>query len=282
MKVAVTGATGLLGKAFIKKYAKELDIIAISRKPNTPNTVYSDFSFESLTRIFSGVDGLIHFAAQRPLGSISTNTNHKLDEVVFNASHTASLKNIVFTSSRSVYGNNEAPWVEDKSNVTPLTEYALNKAQSELTALSYNESKGMHIKILRLAQILSADEFDGSMIKTFIDNAHKKKEIIVTVEGVRREYIYINDLVEAIYIALSYPQHSGIYNLGTGECLSILELANLTAEAFGCQNLVSFIPESKVSEFSLMDSNKFYNDFNWKPKFQLKSALKSISTSYQG
>ncbi|NMF48122.1 NAD(P)-dependent oxidoreductase [Pseudoalteromonas arctica] len=277
MKVAITGATGLLGKAFIKKYAKELEIIAISRKPNIPDTVYSDFSFESLTRIFSGVDGLIHFAAQRLHSSDSYISNYELDKTVFLSAKKSKVKNVLFSSSRGVYGTASAPWKET-SQVAPNNLYALEKAQSELFASFLNMTCDMRIKCLRVAQVLSENEYKGSMIHTFIGNAHRGIDNEVSVEGIFREYIYIEDLLDAFYIALQHKDLHGIYNVGTGNGISILDIAKCISKSFDKNSKVFQKKKlKKIVENSVMDISLFTNAFSWKPRYTFDTAMHEIA-----
>ena len=277
MKVAVTGATGLLGKAFIKKYAKELDIIAISRKPNTPNTVYSDFSFESLTRIFTGADGLIHLAAQRLHSSDSYISNYELDKTVFLSAKESKVKNVLFSSSRGVYGTTSSPWKET-SQVAPNNLYALEKAQSELFASFLNMTCEMRIKCLRVAQVLSENEYKGSMIHTFIENAHRGIDNEVSVEGIFREYIYIEDLLDAFYIALQNKDLHGIYNVGTGNGISILDIAKCISKSFDKNSKVFQKKKlKKIVENSVMDISLFTNAFSWKPRYTFDTAMHEIA-----
>jgi nucleoside-diphosphate-sugar epimerase len=278
MRVAITGATGLIGKAFIKRYANELEIIAISRKPNIPDTVYSDFSLNSLSSIFSGVDGIIHLAAQRLHSSDSSMSNYELDRTVFLSAKKSKVKNILFSSSRGVYGSNPSPWKES-SHIAPDNLYALEKAQTELFASFLNMTCDMRIKCLRVAQVLSENEYEGSMIHTFIENSHSGVDIKVTAEGIIREYIYIEDLLGAFYTALKNKDLHGIYNVGSGIGISILDIASCISKSFNKKSKVIQNKElNKVVENSVMDISLFTNTFDWKPKYTFETAMQDIAS----
>lgn len=278
MKVAITGATGLLGRAFIEKYSNVLDIIALSRQHNVPNTVYSDFSLSSLTNIFTGVDGVIHLAAKRLYKGDSTTSNYELDKDILFAAKKAEVKNILFTSSIGVYGISSGPWKET-TTISPNNFYALEKAQTELLASFLNTTSHMRIKCLRVAQVLSENEYKGGMLNTFIKNACNGEDLEVSVEGILREYIYIEDLLDAFYVALKNEQLYGIYNVGSGTGITILDIARCISEAFDSKSKVLL---GKVlvrkDQTSVMDSKLFYNDFNWKPKYTFKTAMQDIAS----
>jgi len=280
MKVAITGATGLLGKAFIKKYAKELEIIAISRKPNIPNTVYSDFSLESLSSIFSGVDAIIHLAAKRLYKMDSTSSNYELDKIVLFAAKKSKVKNVLFTSSIGVYGTSPNPSPrKESSSLDPSNFYALEKAQTELLASYLNTTACMRIKCLRVAQVISENEYKGSMLHTFIESACDGRDLEVSVEGIFREYIYIEDLLDALYIALQNKELCGIYNIGSGHGITILDIAKCISESFESKSKV-MLKQVLVSkdENSIMNSKLFVREFNWKPKYTFKTAMQDIAS----
>lgn len=282
MKVAITGATGLLGKAFIAKYSNKIDVVPISRQPNTPNCIYSDFSLNSLVSILSDVDAVIHLAAQRQHKQGQNTSNCVLDKLVFLAAKEAGIRNVVFTSTRGVYGKTHSPWSET-SPIIPNDLYALGKAQSELLALFLNSTFNMKIKCLRVAQVLSENEYKGSMIHTFINKAIIGDDLEVSVEGIFREYLYIDDLLDVLYTSVHSEEHNGIYNVGTGKGISILDIAKCTSKSFGLKSKVLSKPNLKhIGEHSVMNIDLFCETFNWKPKYTFESAMKEIANRVGG
>lgn len=282
MKIAITGATGLIGKAFIEKYSNNFELVAISRKPEQENCIYSDFSFNSLCHIFENVDALIHLAGERLHKLESLETTSDLDEIVLLAAKNAGLQNIVLASSRGVYGKNKSPWHES-TNVSPTNFYSLKKAQTELLCNYLNNSHGLKIKCLRIAQVLSENEYEGSMIRVFLDSAVKAENLHVTVSGITREYIYILDLVDAIYTAVKHDSEYGIYNVGTGVGVNIEEIATIISKTFdnGCKVIVND-NLTEVSENSVMAVNLFRQTFDWSPAFTFETAIKDIEGKISG
>lgn len=282
MIIAITGATGLIGKAFIKKYEKKYKIVAISRRKDEPGYVYSDFSYASLNEIFRKVDSLIHLAGERLHKLESTDEEADLDKKVLMAAKNAGLKNIVYASSRGVYGNSHSPW-DESNKIAPNNLYALKKAQSELLCNYLNEQHDMKIKCLRIAQVLSENEYTGSMIRVFLDRASKSENLHVSATGIVREYIYLTDLIEGINKAISNSNKFGVFNLGSGRGVSILEIAETIAEVFnnGCEVIVDD-ELVELHENSLMKVDLFKTTFNWSPRFTFKSAIEDIKRNILG
>lgn len=284
MKIAVTGSSGFLGSHVVEYFSNKHEVVAISRscnvKTNKTSVSYkkTDYSYESLITSFQGCDTLIHLAAQRSKKEYGTllTENINLDNNVFRAAQTCGIKNIIFASSRGVYGELPTPWKE--RTVCPKSIYALSKLQSELTADFYI-SKGLKIKTLRLAQVFGLGEFDDSAVTTFIKNAYRQKKIILYVKGINREYIYIKDILSAFESALSHPEVSGVYNLGSGESISLDEMAEKISQAFNLfNNVIIDDNATEKNETSIMDSDLFKETFNWNPIYKFEDAALDVSS----
>lgn len=279
-KIAVTGASGFLGSNFIRMFSKKYDIVAIGRTSNvcqTGSVRVTDYSLESLQTTLKGCDAILHLAARR-LYDQSDDLfveNVKIDHNIFLAAKKLGIENIVFASSRGVYGNLQTPWKETTCP-KPNDFYALAKRQSEIAAEYFNR-QGMKIKVLRIAQIFGIGEYKTSAISTFFRKASRGEPIIISVKGIEREYLYVKDACYALDHALNYSEEKGIYNVGLGETISLEKLARIIASAFGYENLVQIHSDFIIkNEKSLMDSSLFCKRFNWKPIYSLQKAANEI------
>lgn len=285
MKVAVTGGTGIIGKNLVEVLSRNYEVIVLSRGSLNNSSEnwgmdypleQTDYTIDSLKNIFCDVGAVVHLAALRLQKSVPENSfeNVQLDYNVFRASDISNITNIVFTSTRGVYGNNpNIPWTED-SQPSPQNPYSLGKLLSEKSAVYFNQ-KGLSIKCLRLAQVLSADARKKYMLGTFIENALQGKELqLYANENQKREYIYVKDVVNGIIAALKKPNIQGIFNLGSGEQISIPELAKLIVEKSGGESKIQqHMPESDRQENSIMDSGLFYSTFDFKISWTIEEAL---------
>ncbi|ELB2086916.1 NAD(P)-dependent oxidoreductase [Vibrio parahaemolyticus] len=274
--ILITGCNGMLGRRFIELYSSDFNITALGRNEVTypvdnVNYKISDYSSDSLNEIFLKQDVVIHLAASRLYkGNDCYKENTFLDAKVFQAAELSNVPHIIFASTRGVYGG-KGPWKEVDA-ISPDNSYSFGKAQSELLAQYYSKIKGQRITILRLAQILSDREYEGSLLRTFFDQAAEGINLNCTVSGIFREYIYLDDAVSAIKTVIDSDTFGGIYNLGNGESLSIKAIAEIIAETYGVivQEPVKL---KKMDELSLMDSSLFRSKFKWSPKYTFKEAV---------
>ena len=277
MKVIVTGANGFIGRHLVSSLKRTHSVSALIRNKiydhdKEVNWLSTDYSSDSLLRLLRGNDALIHLAAERSYGGITSICieNVSRDYRVFEAAKKAGVTHIIFASTRGVYGNQPAPWTE-ATPPAPCSVYALSKLQSEATA-DYFSREEISITTLRFAQVFGSGEFGSSVISTFLRNAFLGHPLVVSVKGIKREYIYVDDISSAIAKVLDSPVN-GIFNLGSGEALHIEEIASNILYAFGRHEMPEFTKEIRETyEFSLMNSEKFMRHFNWQPTYTFAQA----------
>lgn len=281
MRIVITGATGFLGKHVVEHFKKKYSIVGLSRNSELTDHSFillkTDYSINSLKKILKSTDTIIHLAAGRPNNTSQDKLqdNVNVDFNVFSVAYELTIKNIIFISTRGVYGTQPAPWSES-DQVQPNNFYALAKAQSELIA-QFFMFKGLNIKVLRIAQLLGIGEYKGNVIQTFIESASTNSKINLTVDGISREYIYIKDLLIAFEVVIKSPVKNGTYNVGSGEVTTLKEAATYIAEAFDRKEIIHEEIERTIFEYSLMDSCLFYKSFNWKPKYNFEMAAEDIA-----
>lgn len=281
MKIIVTGVTGFIGTNFTNAFKDKYEVIGLGRKKHDLSHfpfdyIATDYSYESLINVFCNIDAILHLAASRGFDKENFyHDNVEIDRNVFSAAHHCNVKNVVFSSSRSVYGGQQVtPWKENHT-LKPLNQYAKAKIESENIAEAFIR-RGLCIKIIRLAQVFGVGEYSSTVITNFIENCRKNKKLHVTVTGIMREYIYVKDVISAFDVALQDFSHTGIYNLGSGEVISLQEMAEKLSDAFGLEDNVELTEEKRIDEYSLMDSASFFSDFQWRPKYDFDAACRDV------
>jgi len=288
MNLVVTGASGLIGNAFIKLYSDTHKITALTRsvQPDLDASVTwveTNYTFDSLCEILPDKDAVIHMAGMRFPPLDQDNFNHYLDNItisdnIFKACVHTGVRNIVCASSRSVYSEaNELPWKEAEAAV-PASFYGASKLAMEAIASIYSKKHGLNVKCLRIAQILSSDEQKGYLLRTLFDKAKagEAQNIYGTGEG-RREYIYVKDVARAFMCALQFGEKSGVYNIGVGKTISISELAELINKMFGNLSPINFLTDKPEDlSKSLMDCSKAGKELGFKVDYDMASAIGDI------
>jgi UDP-glucose 4-epimerase len=295
MKVAITGASGTIGTCLTELLPGSWKIVALSRNPEFfpsvgqrsgagTETRSTDYSLQSLISVLRDCNSVVHLAAARLGGGISDDElrkNIRTDYNVFKACEENGIRNVVFASTRGVYGTSpQVPWTEE-TKPEPQNLYALGKLQSEITAGYFNR-RGLSIKSLRIAQVLSLHGGRGNAAGDFIARSIEKKPLrIFASESEMREFIYVKDVAGGIIAALGKPDVKGVFNLGSGEIISIPELGRLTGRQFHNPDNVMYMnpDQPQKTEYSLMDSSLFTRVFGFSAKWDISSALSDMHDS---
>jgi len=198
---------------------------------------------------------------------------------------------IVFPSSRLVYGKPLYLPVDEKHPLAPESIYAVHKLAVENYHLIYGKLYGLKATVLRISNPygpLQAGEGRAyGIANSFIQAAVSGKPITLFGDGgQRRDYLYIDDLVEALFRAASVPESRGrIYNIGDGKGTSLLELAEMAVTAAGLGKIVR-VPWPE--EYRAIETGDYLSDISlakhelrWAPSAEIHEGIKRTVSSYQ-
>jgi len=204
MKI-LTGSEGYIGKYLREKL---IDLSCFDKK------IGSEIFFGFYDSFEKEVDLIYHLAAQTsvvdsfrdPIGDIIDNLFVTLEMLRFK-------KKIIFTSSATVYGDLYNAKEDDKLN--PQSPYAISKMAAE----KYIINSGVPYVILRFGNVWGRNNNKG-VIKSFKEGGS------IYGDGThQRDYIYIDDIVDALLAARKWD--NGIYNIGTGIPTNVNEVADM-------------------------------------------------------
>jgi UDP-glucose 4-epimerase len=245
----------------------------------------TDYSLPQLADSLQGVDAVVHLSG-RKVGPEShfidyVNDNILVSQRLIASCHMLGIKNIVNLSSRMVYDlKSQHPWSESTPE-NPLTFYGISKCTVDKLIHFYNETYQMHIKSLRVSQVIGldgnriSDNQTGFMPMKFIQKALRSEPLTIYGSGEgKRDYIYIRDVIDAIDHALQAKEAKGIFNIGSGTAVSHKELAVTINNTFNKKN--SILYNERVDEdmsINLLDIKKAETELGFIPKWPLKRAL---------
>lgn len=286
MKVAVTGASGLIGRQLVSDLMSEgYEVIKLTSSKNKTG-VYTDYSLDDLKNKLVDVNTVVHLAAKR--GGEKEISRFVSDAVLTQNLYEAcihnDITNIIFASSISVYSNQDnMPWVENSLDV-PISVYGINKLTCEKIGELYNQKFGTKIKNLRLAHVFGPFEKNNYMINKFIRQAYNKKELnVISNDFEKREFIYVKDVSKGIIKALRKSDIYGNYNLGTNSWYTNEEVALIVNSAFQNNGNIKVTkkPDSKGIS-SIMNSELSMKDLGYKSQFTLLEGMQDIERMMRG
>jgi UDP-glucuronate 4-epimerase len=215
--------------------------------------------WEPVKDLFTKVkpEAVIHLAARagvRPsildpklyIDTNITGTFHVLE-----AARLSGCAKVLFASSSSVYGlSRTVPFREDLPLLQTLSPYAATKLAGEQLCGNYVNLHGMRIVALRFFTVYGPGQRPDLAIHSFTDAIENGRSIRQFGDGsTRRDYTYIDDIVQGVMGALSFAGGEGplfeVFNLGENETTTLAQLIASIEKALGKKAVIEFLPEQK-------------------------------------
>lgn len=183
------------------------------------------------------IDTIIHFAAQSHVdNSFSNSIQYTIDNVL--GTHVllecgrqyGKLHRFIHFSTDEVYGevDESHPGCHERSLLNPTNPYAATKAGAEFMVRSYNHSFQMPTIIVRCNNVYGPNQYEEKLIPRFIKLIKEGQKLTIHGDGsTRRNFIHVSDVVDAVSIILEKGEIGEIYNIGTLNEHSVLDIARL-------------------------------------------------------
>lgn len=301
MKILITGGAGFIGSNVVDYFIeKGLEVVIVDNLSTGKTDFINDkaifYNFdikdERLLDVFEKEkpDVVIHFAAQidvqtslkKPHFDGSTNIVGSIN--VLECCRKTNVKKIIYASSAAVYGNPEYLPVDEKHRLCPLSFYGISKHTPEHYLKVYNELYDLKYTVLRYSNaygIRQDPKGEGGVISIFIDKIKKNEELIIFGDGEQtRDFIFIKDIVQANYLALSKGDNE-IINISTNTPVTINEVVNYM-EKIVDKKLKKQYMDSRNGDilYSYLNNNKAKSILGFNPNYNLESGLKQTLEYY--
>ena len=240
-----------------------------------------------LSRAFEGAVGVFHCAAKIsvPESVAKPEMYHTVNvEGTKNVIETAEkygLK-IVFSSSAAVYAESDKP-VNEEYTLAPKSPYGQNKVDAE-ALLSRSSVPHIALRYFNAYGAGQSPQYAG-VITAFITNALKGNDLVIYGDGLQtRDFVFVEDIVEANIAAMNYKSAGfEVFNIASGETITIKELAELIIGLAGSQSKVVHRP-ARVGDIirSEADISKAKSVLGWSPKCSLREGLEKTIGFYRG
>lgn len=284
MRYAITGGNGFLAGYLMDELLHfGHEVVLLSRTEGARNGVsftVTDYSEESLDAIFSAirVDGIAHLASSRKVAERFSFYQELIDSTqnLYRSAEKNGIRNIVYTSSISVYsGERELPYSESQPPA-PTNMYGLYKLTCEMLGTMCS-ARGMKIKNLRLAHLYGANEKNDYMINRFFRQAHAHEQLTVNCVSVaRREMLYTKDAARGIRLALEHGELAGTFDIGSGQALTNEEIAKTICSVMSPEQEVRLLDGIETIKSSFMSSEKAREVLGYIPEYTFRNAVAEI------
>ncbi len=190
----------------------------------------------------------------------------------------------IWASSSSVYGaNTKLPFSEEDRTDTPTNLYGATKKANEVMASSYHHLFKMPLIGLRFFTVYGPWGRPDMAYFLFADKIIRGEPIDLFGEGkLRRDFTYIDDIVDGIVAALTSQKQYAIYNLGNTKPESVVDLVTCLEEAFQKKAVIRLKPQPPGDMVeTCADIQKAADDLGFSPKTSLKTGIGSFAAWYR-
>lgn len=228
------------------------------------------------------VSVIVHLAAKAgvrpsiedPAGYTDVNINGTV--VMLEAARKYGMKKFVFASSSSVYGNNrKVPFAETDNVDNPISPYAATKKAGELICYTYSHLYDMGMTCLRFFTVYGPRQRPDLAIHKFARLIEAGKAIPVFGDGsMRRDFTYIDDIIDGVTAAMERCEGYKIYNLGESRPVRLDTLIAEIETALGKKAVLNRLPEQPGDvRQTYADVSRAMAELGYEPKTEIQTGL---------
>ena len=300
--ILITGGCGFIGSNFINYFHQlypecvivnydKVDYCSnpdfISNKDKNYILIKSDLNNTHIlmTTLKSyQIDTVIHFAAQSHVdNSFGNSIQFTIDNIL--GTHNlleccrvyGGIQKFIHISTDEVYGevdiNHEG--CSERSLLNPTNPYAATKAGAEFLVKSYYYSYKLPIIITRGNNVYGPNQYPEKLIPKFVLSLLKDEKCTIHGQGEsRRNFIYVDDISEAVTTILFKGEIGHTYNIGTTNEYSVLDIFNmLTDKLDKNKNLKEFVEDRLFNDYRYSINSESLRSLGWKENIKFEEGL---------
>jgi len=312
MTTFVTGSAGFIGFHVAEQLLKDGEKVIgidnlndyysqkLKKDRNSILKDYKDYTFyhndlceyEKLEKIFdeNDIERICHLAAQAGVRHSIENPHayqksnlEGFTNILEIARHN-DVDNLVYASSSSVYGGNEnIPYQVGDDVMTPISYYAATKVANEAMAHSYSHLYDLPTTGLRFFTVYGPWGRPDMALFKFTDRIVEGKEIDVYNYGdMKRDFTYIDDIVDGVISCLNNPFDYEIFNLGNNTPVKLLDFIRILEEKLGMDAQKNMMPmQPGDMKITYADISKSQEKLDYQPETGIEKGTEKFVDWYK-
>ena len=293
----MTGGAGFIGKHLVETLVGDNDVRVLDDLSSGSRAALDDRvdlvegdirDPDAVAHATAGVDVVFHEAGvidveesvRNPVGTDDVNCDGTLR--VLEAAKEADAR-VVLASSTAVYGQPTQLPIDESESKTPLSPYGLQKLSLDHYARLYHELYGLETVALRYFNVYGPGQSNSGysgVVSVFLERAARGESLVVHGEGTQtRDFVHVDDVVQANVLAATADVAGEAYNVGTGSSVTIRELAEFVREVTDSDvDIVHEDGRDGDIERSEADIRKAKDELGYEPTVTLQDGLQSLAS----
>jgi nucleoside-diphosphate-sugar epimerase len=295
--VLITGATGFIGSNVTRALLDHGANVHIVVRPESDAWRLQDVAsglhvhvaamtdHEGLHRAFASARPCVVFHLATPRGDDKGAGRRILDETVRSAECLVrlvaqhSVERLIVAGSSLEYGPSDLPHRED-AVLVPTTAHGVAKARTAVLLSQAAAQEGTPVCVLRLFHVYGPWESAHRLLPTALRAAYDGVPLPLTYTGVRRDWVHVDDVVDALLRAAGLDGRGEVFNIGTGREYSNEEVVASVAEVTGrrIETLIgTFPPRVTDAAHRRADWSRAAQAMGWSPRHDLALGIRSTN-----
>ncbi len=291
-RVAVIGAGGFLGTNLVRFLVSRVEKVrCYSRRRTFPEAlqglswVTGELADARLAETVAGCDVVIHLASTSTPATADRDIAADAQANVMGslrlmehcvAGHVGRL--VFLSSGGTIYGIPAVIPTPESAPTDPITAYGVAKLAVEKYLEIFRRQHDLDYRVLRVANVYGpyqTTEKGQGIVAAFLAHALAKQPLEIWGDGqVVRDYVFISDVVAAIWAAMLHNGPHRIFNIGGGTGASVLQIAAAIEQMVGHPLQRRFHPARPVDvPVSILDHSLATDELGWKPAVNLEQGL---------
>lgn len=177
--------------------------------------------------------------------------------------------------SAYLYGQPDTLPIPEDHPLRPNNPYALSKHLAEQLCAFYAGHYQVPVTVLRPFNVYGPGQAEPFLIPEVVRKAREEERILVQDLAPRRDYVFVDDVVAALVLAMERGGPFGVYNVGSGASVSVGEVVAQVQRALGTTKEVVSANAERRNEISdvVADVTRAERDLGWRPRVDFASGI---------